>query len=620
MDQQNDTHVEDRLKLQARKYSALDLILDLETMTALVHGAPVLLRNKPMQLLLLLMDRQGCVVSKSEIIEAVWEGRAVTDYVISTAVRDIRRALGEKASDQVYIKTVARVGYSFVPEVSIEETSPRTHEVIPKPSLNDLPNSPNRHSAFMLLMSVALLAVAFLSLNGIWETRVTNGLAYFSIQASPDNHGSAQFSDGLADLVLASSWFVSKPEEATFQISLENRIAGEEAIRSTILKIQSMSEELGRITIPLTPEKPVSSAKRILEITEHILRCHKEISDAVSEDTGTSNAFRKIVFSLCDQSRGQDALQTNHQLTEQLWQIFPTEPNLKALHLVMLATRPEHHMLARVDLYRDAHLSQISALAEDLKQVHERTQLIDYSLDLAAAISKDRADMVPVLSNFPPTHWIGLRTSMQLATFYRFAGRLKDANRLLVSLKQNWPAADYIEIIHLLTRLMMGGLDTARDTIETGAMAKILPELRTITSIAYTFYGSEEETLTVDLEAPPDVLLPCFQDFTAVRKSELPKDQFDISKCTPVGPVLVARMLAILGNGDQAIGIIRQFEAHSTGPALTLHYPEYKPLWRDGTLIGEAQRLGMIEFWQQTGVPPDYCYEPGFQELCSNIR
>lgn len=77
-------------------------------------GATTALRPKTLEVLLLLLNRGGEVVSKEEIIATVWEGNAVSDYVLTTCISELRAALGEPPKQPRYIKTVHRTGYRFV--------------------------------------------------------------------------------------------------------------------------------------------------------------------------------------------------------------------------------------------------------------------------------------------------------------------------------------------------------------------------------------------------------------------------------------------------------------------------------------------------------------------------
>ena len=78
---------------------------------------PLKLERIPMELLILLLEKNGQVVSRREIIERLW-GQDVfidTEHGINTAVRKIRTALREDVERPRFIQTVSGKGYRFVP-------------------------------------------------------------------------------------------------------------------------------------------------------------------------------------------------------------------------------------------------------------------------------------------------------------------------------------------------------------------------------------------------------------------------------------------------------------------------------------------------------------------------
>ena len=75
------------------------------------------LEPRVMELLELLVSREGRVVSKAEILDRVWSGRFVVESVLTRAVSLLRRALGDSAREPVYIETIPRRGYRLIAPV-----------------------------------------------------------------------------------------------------------------------------------------------------------------------------------------------------------------------------------------------------------------------------------------------------------------------------------------------------------------------------------------------------------------------------------------------------------------------------------------------------------------------
>ena len=88
-------------------------VLDVSRYQLTCAGKPVRMERIPMDLLILLVRENGRLVSRDEIIERLW-GKNVffdTDNSINTAIRKIRRALGEDPEKPRYIETVLGKGY-----------------------------------------------------------------------------------------------------------------------------------------------------------------------------------------------------------------------------------------------------------------------------------------------------------------------------------------------------------------------------------------------------------------------------------------------------------------------------------------------------------------------------
>ena len=75
-------------------------------------GAAVELTPQLLDLLLHLLDNAGALVTKEQLLDALWPGASVTDNALAQAVSELRQALGDEAGNPQFIKTVARRGRS----------------------------------------------------------------------------------------------------------------------------------------------------------------------------------------------------------------------------------------------------------------------------------------------------------------------------------------------------------------------------------------------------------------------------------------------------------------------------------------------------------------------------
>ena len=93
------------------------------------------LTPKLLDLLLHLVDHAGTLVTKEELLDALWPGANVTDNALAQAVSELRQALGDDAGTPEYIKTIARRGYRFIARVdAVEEVAVAVASLAPQPA------------------------------------------------------------------------------------------------------------------------------------------------------------------------------------------------------------------------------------------------------------------------------------------------------------------------------------------------------------------------------------------------------------------------------------------------------------------------------------------------------
>ena len=61
-----------------------------------------------------LTRRPAKLVTKNELLDAVWGHRFVTESVLKSAISEVRAALGDNPKQPRYIETVSRRGYRFI--------------------------------------------------------------------------------------------------------------------------------------------------------------------------------------------------------------------------------------------------------------------------------------------------------------------------------------------------------------------------------------------------------------------------------------------------------------------------------------------------------------------------
>ncbi len=109
------------------RYRFDDVEMDLQGFRLSRAGKPIPVEPKALNLLVFLVENPGRLVSRRELIDAVWSGAFVTDHVLNRAIGQLRRQLEDDAKEPRYIETVPTMGYRFIAKVEREEVETGAH-------------------------------------------------------------------------------------------------------------------------------------------------------------------------------------------------------------------------------------------------------------------------------------------------------------------------------------------------------------------------------------------------------------------------------------------------------------------------------------------------------------
>lgn len=128
-----------------RAYEFGPFRLDARRRTLTRDGRPVAVTSKVFDTLLVLVERRGRVVAKSELMDALWPDTAVEENNLTQHISTLRKILGERAGDHRYVVTRPGRGYSFVAEV--RETGGRGDDARAAPAEVVAPGEADAHAA-----------------------------------------------------------------------------------------------------------------------------------------------------------------------------------------------------------------------------------------------------------------------------------------------------------------------------------------------------------------------------------------------------------------------------------------------------------------------------------------
>jgi Tol biopolymer transport system component/DNA-binding winged helix-turn-helix (wHTH) protein len=108
---------------------------------------------KALQILIVLLERCGQLVTKQDLFSQLWPGVAVTENALTRAIAQLRKTLGDSADEPRYIETVPTRGYRFIGTLGDRKQPAATSDAAPPPS-------PQRRRYLWILPPFIVLALA----------------------------------------------------------------------------------------------------------------------------------------------------------------------------------------------------------------------------------------------------------------------------------------------------------------------------------------------------------------------------------------------------------------------------------------------------------------------------
>src|SRR5215510_1120702 len=89
-------------------------------------GARIRLQDQPFEILRMMLDRPGAVVTREELCERLWPNGTFVDFEhsLNAAVKRLRAALGDDADNPTFVETLPRRGYRFIAPTTAADGAP----------------------------------------------------------------------------------------------------------------------------------------------------------------------------------------------------------------------------------------------------------------------------------------------------------------------------------------------------------------------------------------------------------------------------------------------------------------------------------------------------------------
>jgi len=187
------------------------------------HGLRVRLQEQPFQVLAMLLEHPGEVVTREELQKKLWPADTFVDFDhgLNKAISKIREALGDSAESPRFVETVARHGYRFLAEVKIADaatvgspepaTPPRpSTEARERPDLagkSAMPKPLPPPLSWKVSVFVVLLVTASLATWKLYSWKrpspIVRSLAVLPLESLSNDASQDYFADGMTDELIS---------------------------------------------------------------------------------------------------------------------------------------------------------------------------------------------------------------------------------------------------------------------------------------------------------------------------------------------------------------------------------------------------------------------------------
>jgi TolB-like protein/DNA-binding winged helix-turn-helix (wHTH) protein/Tfp pilus assembly protein PilF len=187
------------------------------------HGLRIRLQEQPFQVLVMLLERAGHVVTREELQKKLWPADTFVDFDhgLNKAVNKIRDALGDSAESPRFVETVARRGYRFLAEVKAADQAPvHSPELAPpqRPAAEtgeraefvDRPAMPQRRLSSIAWKISAFVLLAVIAAFAAWKIHSRNrpataihSLAVLPLESLSNDASQDYFADGMTDELIS---------------------------------------------------------------------------------------------------------------------------------------------------------------------------------------------------------------------------------------------------------------------------------------------------------------------------------------------------------------------------------------------------------------------------------
>jgi len=190
---------------------------DVQTGELRKQGKRVRLQDQPFQLLVMLLEAPGQLVTRDELRSKLWPQTTVDfDHGLNKAISKIREALGDSPEHPRFVETVARRGYRFLADVAVT-CDGRAKTVPDDPAYESSPAfspalttthqkaKPGYHARLLFGLGLALVvasAISWVFYHDIYSSPAIRSLAVLPLENLSEDSSQDYFADGMTDALI----------------------------------------------------------------------------------------------------------------------------------------------------------------------------------------------------------------------------------------------------------------------------------------------------------------------------------------------------------------------------------------------------------------------------------
>jgi DNA-binding winged helix-turn-helix (wHTH) protein len=605
------------------RYRVGEHVLDLRKFELRKDGRTVPVEPQVLSLLSLLIENRDRLVTKDELIDAIWDGRAVSDSAISSRIKSARKLLGDDGDAQRLIRTVHGKGFRFVGDVSAEEAEGPVED-----TRSAVPVQSKRPRILLSILGLGVLVLIGLLLSRPWQAGPVT-VAVMAATASPESDGLAR--DLTAKLAMLSSVnerstrLLDRTDRAKpdLRFDIDASTEGPE-ITSNLVLLDDQDELLWSKDFRQSRAKLSDLKQQLAYTAGKVLDC---TLDTIAErKPRLDRHVVKLYLNGC--AAYADLTENNIFDIERTFQkvvgVAPRfQPGWRRLLLAEAATLDTYFDPSEADR---ARARQTLVAAQKINPAMPEIRVLQGETARPTAMADRMRFVEMAVRGAPEDGDIAVIHSQYLMR----VGRLKDAVTEAVRSVRNDPLSPANRQAAVMALGMAGRVPEAEQELREAEA--LWPGASTVREARFTLYlrvGDPREALRFrESGLPMPSMSPFVGSFLTARANPTPanvelalRDARALYARTPLAISHLSQTLGAFHREGQLFPILLNWQFPDKVDQVTdvLFRPALNNFRHDPRFMRVAARLGLLDYWRSTGNWPDFCFDADLPYDCKKV-